>query len=328
MKAFVLRSYGSPDALELTTLDRPVPGRGDVLVRVRATSVQPYDWHLMRGEPRVSRLMGGPLGVRRPKISILGADVAGQVEAVGEGVTEFRPGDEVYAMSKQGGFGQYALVRADELAPKPENLTFEQAAAVPLAANTALIALRDRAPVQPGQSVLVIGASGGVGTFGVQIAKAFGAQVTGVCGPRNVDLVRSIGADDVVNYAKEDFTRRGRRYDVVLDCAGSHSALACRRVMTRKGTYVVVGGKGGRWLRPMPHVVAAPLLSLFVSQTMTTADVVGCTENKRNLLALTELIEAGKVTPVIDRTYPFEEIPAAVRYQEMGHASGKVVVKI
>lgn len=328
MKAFVLRSYGSPDALELTTLDRPVPGRGEVLVRVRATSVQPYDWHLMRGEPRVSRLMGGPLGPRRPKISILGADVAGQVEEVGAGVTGFRPGDEVYAMSKQGGFGQYALVPADELAPKPENLTFEQAAAVPLAANTALIALRDRAGVKPGQSVLVVGASGGVGTFAVQLAKAFGAQVTGVCGPRNVGLVRSIGADDVVDYAKEDFTRRGRRYDVVVDCAGSHSALACRRVMTRKGTYVVVGGRGGRWLQPVPHVLGALLLSPFVPQTMTGADVVACTENRRNLLALTELIEAGQVTPVIDRTYPFEEIPAAVRYQEMGHSSGKVVVTL
>ncbi|MGI5268564.1 NAD(P)-dependent alcohol dehydrogenase [Nonomuraea sp. CA-218870] len=328
MKAFVLRSYGSPDALELTTVDRPVPGRGDVLVRVRATSVQPFDWHLMRGEPRVSRLMGGPLGPRRPKIAILGADVAGQVEAVGEGVTGFGPGDEVYAMSKQGGFGQYALVPAAELAPKPENLTFEQAAAVPLAANTALIALRDRARVRPGQSVLVIGASGGVGTFAVQLAKAFGAHVTGVCGPRNVGLVRSIGADEVVDYAKEDFTRLGRRYDVVLDCAGSHSALACRRVMTRKGTYVVIGGKGGRWLRPMPHVVAAPLVSPFVSQTMTTADVIGCTENRRNLLALTELIESGQVTPVIDRTYAFAEIPAALRRSEAGHASGKIVVTV
>ncbi|MFG1947678.1 NAD(P)-dependent alcohol dehydrogenase [Nonomuraea sp. NPDC048826] len=328
MKAFVLRSYGSPDALELTTVDRPVPGPGDVLVRVRAVSVQPADWHLMRGQPYLARLIPGPLGLRRPKVTVLGADLAGEVEAVGAGVTGFSPGDPVYAMPEQGGFAEYALVPAAELAPKPENLTFEEAAAVPLAANTALIALRDQARVQPGHRVLVIGASGGVGTFAVQLAKAFGAHVTGVCGPRNVEMVRSIGADEVVNYAKEDFTRQDSRYDVIVDNAGSHSALACRRVMTRKGVYVVIGGKAGRWVQPMGHFLGAPALSPFVSQKMTAVDVIGCTENRRNLLQLTELIESGKVIPVIDRVYPFAEIPAALRYSEAGHAAGKIVATV
>jgi NADPH:quinone reductase-like Zn-dependent oxidoreductase len=326
MKAFVLRSYGSPDVLELTDLDRPVPARDEVLVRVRATSVQPFDWHLMRGQPNVARLMGGPLGLRRPKIDILGADLAGQVEAVGGDVTEFRPGDEVYAMSKRDGFSQYACVKAAELAPKPKNLTFEQAAAVPLAANTALIALQGR--VQPGMRVLVDGASGGVGTFAVQLAKAFGAKVTGVCGSRNVDLVRSIGADEVIDYSKQDFTLLGQRYDIMLDIAGSHSVIACRQVLTRKGIYVVIGGKGGRWIQPAGHMMAAAVISPFVSQTMASADVVACTENKRNLMTLTELIEDGKVTPVIDRTYSFKEIPEAIRYQEEGHSSGKVVITV
>ncbi|MFI6601459.1 NAD(P)-dependent alcohol dehydrogenase [Nonomuraea sp. NPDC050536] len=323
MKAFVLRSYGSPEVLDLTDIDKPVPGEDEVLVRVRATSVQPYDWHFMRGEPYVARLMGGGPGLRKPRIAILGADVAGVVEAVGKDVTEFRPGDEVFAMPKQGGFAEYVCVREGELARKPKNLSFEQAAAVPLAAGTALLGLRD---VQPGQRVLVNGASGGVGTFAVQIAKAFGAEVTGVCGTRNVDLVRSIGADEVIDYTKEDFTRNGRRYDLLLDIAGSRSGPACRRVLTPKGTHVVVGGPAGRWLQPVGHVFSTLAVSPFVSQRTFMADVVRCTENKQNLVTLTEFIEDGKVTPVIDRSYPFEEIPAAIRYQEEGHASGKVVI--
>jgi NADPH:quinone reductase-like Zn-dependent oxidoreductase len=324
MKAFVLRSYGSPDVLELAQLDQPVPARDEVLVRVRATSVQPFDWHLMRGQPYIARLMGGPLGLRGPKIRILGGDLAGQVEAVGEDVTGFRPGDEVYAMSEGGGFAEYACVKAAELVRKPKNLTFEQAAAVPLAADTALIALKDR--VRPGTRVLVDGASGGVGTFAVQLAKAFGATVTGVCGSRNVDLVRSIGADEVVDYTKQDFTQLGQRYDLLLDIAGSHSPHACRQALTRKGTYVVIGGKAGRWLQPAGHRIAALALSPFVSQTMATADVIGYPENRQILTTITELIEDGKVTPVIDRTYPFEKIPDAIRYQEEGHSSGKVVI--
>ncbi|MGC5013342.1 NAD(P)-dependent alcohol dehydrogenase [Streptosporangium sp. DT93] len=328
MKAFVLRSYGSPDVLELTEIDTPVPADDEVLVRVRATSVQPYDWHLMRGEPYIARLMGNGLGLRTPKFGVLGADLAGQVEAVGRNVTAFRPGDEVFGMPKRGGFAEYACVREGELAPKPKNLSFEQAAAVPLAALTALLGLRDAGRVRPGQRVLVNGASGGVGTFAVQLAKAFGAEVTAVCGTRNVELVRSLGADEVVDYTAEDFTRNGRRHDLVLDIAGSRPGSAYRRVLTRTGTCAVVGGPGGRWLQPVGHVLSALAVSAFVPQRTVLVDVVRSTENKRNLLTLTELVEDGRLTPVIDRRYPFEEIPAAVGYQERGHASGKVVVTV
>ncbi|MGW0805053.1 NAD(P)-dependent alcohol dehydrogenase [Nonomuraea sp. NPDC002799] len=326
MKAFVLHRYGPPSALDLTDLPKPVPRDDEVLVRVRATSVQPYDWHLMRGEPYVARMMSGGPGLRRPSIAILGADLAGVVEAVGKGVTGFGPGDEVYAMSKQGGFAEYACVPAAELAPKPANLTFEEAAAVPMAANTALLAVRDEGQVRPGHRVLVNGASGGVGTFAVQLAKAFGAHVTGVCGPKNVDLVRSIGADEVVDYTKEDFTRAGQRYDVVVDSAGSRSGSACRRVLTADGVHVIVGGPSSRWLKPIGRMIATIAAGPFVSQRIARADVVRCQDNRRNLITLTELIESGKVTPVLDRSYPFEEIPSAVRYQEEGHAAGKVVI--
>ncbi|MEU7002781.1 NAD(P)-dependent alcohol dehydrogenase [Nonomuraea sp. NPDC046570] len=328
MKAFVLRSFGSPDVLDLTDIDQPVPGDDEVLVRVRATSVQPYDWHLMRGEPFIARLMGGGPGLRKPKISILGADISGEVEAVGKDVTEFRPGDEVFAMPKQGGFAKYACVRESELAPKPKNLSFEQAAAVPMAAGTALLGLRDEGRIQPGQRVLINGASGGVGTFAVQIAKAFDAQVTGVCSTRNADLVRSIGADEVVDYTKEDFTRRGQHYDLLLDIAGSRPGSACRRVLTPKGIYVAVGGPGSRWLQPVGHVFSALAMSPFVSQRMVIADVVRCVQNRQNLMTLTHFIEDGRITPVIDRCYPFEEIPAAIRYMEQGHAPGKVVIMV
>jgi NADPH:quinone reductase-like Zn-dependent oxidoreductase len=328
MKAFVLRSYGTADNLALAEIDKPVPGDDEVLIRIRATSVQPADWHLMRGEPYAARLLPGPLGLRKPSISILGADIAGQVEAVGDDVTEFQPGDEVFAMPKGGGFAEYICVKESELAPKPKNLTYEQAASVPLAANTALIALRDVGRIQPGQKVLVNGASGGVGTFAVQLAKAFGAHVTGVCSTRNVALVKSLGADEVIDYTKEDFTRNGRRYDLLLDNAGSRSGSACRRVLTRKGIFVLIGGQAGRWLQPMGHMLSTLSAGPFVSQRIGMADVIACTENKRNLMALTEFIESGKVTPVIDRTYSFEEIPAAVKYQEEGHAQGKVVIAI
>ncbi|MFC4529900.1 NAD(P)-dependent alcohol dehydrogenase [Sphaerisporangium dianthi] len=328
MRAFVLRSYGSPDVLELTDMDKPVPGDDEALVRVRATSVQPYDWHHMRGEPYVARLMGGSVGLRGPKLAILGADVAGQVEAVGKNVKGFRPGDEVYAMPLQGGFSEYVCVREDKLAPKPKNLTYEQAAAVPMAAMTALLGLRDAGRIQPGHEVLVNGASGGVGTFAVQIARALGAKVTGVCSTRNVELVRTIGADEVIDYTKEDFTRNGRRYDLLLDNAGSRSGSACRRVLTRKGACVVVGGRPGRWLQPAAHAFSTLALSPFVSQRMAIADVVHCEEPKRNLMTLTGLIEDGRVTPVVDRCYPFEEIPAAIGYVEEGHAPGKVVITV
>ena len=328
MKAFVLRSYGSADVLDRTDLDKPVPADDEVLVRVHATSVNPYDWHGMRGEPYVARLIPGTLGLRGPKLSILGADVAGQVEAVGKAVTEFRPGDDVFALLEQGGFAEFVCVPQALLAPKPKNLSYEQAAAVPLAAVTALVALRDQGRLQPGQTVLVNGASGGVGTFAVQIARALGATVTAVCGARNVDLVRSIGADKVIDYGTTDFTRSGKRYDLLLDIAGSRSASACRRVLTPGGTLVAVGGQAGRWLQPAGHVAAVLAAGLFASQRIVLADVVGCTAKKQCLMTLTELIEDGKVTPVIDRRYDFEEIPAAVRYQEEGHAPGKVVVAV
>jgi NADPH:quinone reductase-like Zn-dependent oxidoreductase len=323
-----LRSYGSPDVLELTEMDTPVPADDEVLVRVRATSVNPYDWHNMRGEPYIARLMPGGLGLRNPKLGILGCDMAGQVEAAGKDVTEFRPGDDVFALLEQGGFAEYVSVREGLLAPMPKNLSYEQAAAVPMAAVTALLGLRDEGRIQPGQKVLVNGASGGVGTFAVQIARAFGAKVAGVCGTRNVDLVRSIGADEVIDYSTEDFTRNGQRYDLLLDIAGSRSVSACRRVLTPKGALVVVGGPAGRWLQPAGRMLSALAVAPMVSQRVAMADAVACREKKQNLLALTGFIEDGKVTPVIDRRYPFEEIPAAVRLQEEGHASGKVVVAV
>jgi NADPH:quinone reductase-like Zn-dependent oxidoreductase len=328
MEAFVLHSYGSPDRLVRASIARPAPAENEVLVRVRATSVNPYDWHTMRGEPRVARLMPGGLGLRKPTIHILGADVAGTVVATGANVTEFHPGDEAFALVKGGGFAEYVCVRQDELAPKPRNLTFEQAAAVPLAASTALLGLRDEGRVQPGQKVLINGASGGVGTFAVQIARAFGADVTAVCSTRNVDLVRSIGADDVIDYTTEDFTRSGRRFDLLLDIAGGHSAVACRRVLARKGTHVVIGGPAGRWLQPAGHAFSVLAMSPFLSQRMALVDLVRSTETKKNLMTLTQFIEDGAITPVVDRSYPFEEIPAAVRYQESGHATGKVVVSV
>ncbi|NEE01469.1 NAD(P)-dependent alcohol dehydrogenase [Phytoactinopolyspora halotolerans] len=328
MKAFVLSSYGPPDAFRLADVEMPVPGDHEVLVKIRATSVQPYDWHHMRGEPYVARLMPGTLGLRRPKIRILGADIAGHVEAVGPRVTEFRPGDQVFALLKQGGFAEYVSVPEHELAPMPRNLSFEQAAAVPLAANTALLGLRDQGRIQPGQSVLINGASGGVGTFAVQIAQAFGAKVTGVCSTRNIDVVKSLGADDIVDYTTTDFTRTGRRYDLLLDIAGGHSARACRRVLDRTGSLVLVGGPAGRWVQPVGHIFSMLAVAPFASQRMLVTMVDRCKENKRNLATLTELIEDGQVTPMIDRQYSFDEIPAAVAYQEQGHAAGKVVVTV
>jgi NADPH:quinone reductase-like Zn-dependent oxidoreductase len=328
MRAFVLRAYGSSDRLVAEDLPRPVPAGNEVLVAVRATSINPYDWHTMRGEPRVARLMGGNLGLRKPKLTILGADVAGTVISVGDRATEFSPGDEVYALVSGGGFGEYVCVAESELAPKPKNLSFEQAAAVPLAASTALLGLRDEGRIEPGQRVLINGASGGVGTFAVQIAKAMGAEVTGVCGTRNVDLIRSIGADDVIDYTKEDFTRRTRHYDLLLDIAGSRSARVARKVLMRKGTYVVVGGQAGRWIQPAGHAFSVLALSPFVPQRMALADLARSKERKHNLMTLTGLIEDGTMTPVIDRSYAFADLPAAVRYQEAGHAPGKVVVSM
>jgi NADPH:quinone reductase-like Zn-dependent oxidoreductase len=328
MRAFVVHSFGSPDGLSLTEVDKPVPAGDEVLVRVLATSVNPYDWHYLRGEPRIARVMPGGLGLRRPSLRILGGDMAGQVSSVGADVAGFRPGDDVFALLRQGGFAEYVSVPASLLAPKPKNLSYEQAAAVPMAAVTAMVGLRDQGRLQPGQTVLINGASGGVGTFAVQIARALGATVTGVCSARNADLVRSIGADEVIDYGTTEFTRAGRRYDLILDIAGSRSASACRRALTPRGTLVVVGGQAGRWLQPAGHTFAAVALGALVPQRMVMADVIGFAPKKETLVALTELIEAGQVTPVIDRRYEFADLPAAVRYQEEGHAPGKVVVAI
>jgi len=329
MKAFVLRSYGSPDHLDLTAVDTPVPAADEVLVRVRATCVNPYDWHHMRGEPRIARLMPGTLGLRAPKLRILGSDIAGQVEAAGRDVTGFRPGDDVFALLERGGgFAEYVSVPERLLARKPGNLSYEQAAAVPMAAVTALLGLRDVARTEPGQQVLVNGASGGVGTFAVQIARALGASADAVCGSPNADLVRSIGADDVIDYAREDFTRSGRRYDVLLDVAGSRPVSACRRVLAPRGTLVLIGGPAGRWLQPAGHMFSSLAMAPLVPQRIAIADTVSCAAKKQVLMTLTTLIEDGKVTPVIGRTYPFGDIAEAVRYQEQGHVPGKVVVTI
>ena len=328
MKAFVLRSYGSPDYLELTDVDEPVPGDDEVLVRVGATSVNPYDWHQMRGQPYVARLMPGGMGLRGPKLSILGCDLAGRVEAAGQNVTGFGPGDEVFALLPQGCFAEYVSVPQSLLAYKPKNLSYEQAAAVPMAAITAMLSLRDAARLQPGQTVLVNGASGGVGTFAVQIARALGANVTAVCSAPNAGLVRSLGAAEVVDYTTTDFTRHEQRYDLLLDIAGSRRVRACRRALKPEGTFIAVGGPAGRWLQPAGHMFAALALAPLVSQRVVMTDTVRCTHKKENLVTLTELFEDGKVTPVIGRTYPFGDIPAAIRHQEQGHARGKIVVTV
>ncbi len=328
MKAFVVRAYGSPDDLELADVATPVPGDDEVLVRVRATSVQPYDWHLLRGEPRIARLIPGLLGLRRPGIEILGADIAGEVAAVGRDVTGFAPGDAVFALVAGGGFAEYACVPAADLAPLSRTLSFEQAAAVPLAGITALLAVRDDGRLQSGQRVLVNGASGGVGTFAVQLAVAMGAEVTGVCSGRNADLVRELGAADVVDHTTTDVTSGGRTFDLVVDIAGGHSARAFRRVLTHDGALVVVGGPAGRWLQPAGHTFAALALGPFVSQRIVVTDVVGGKHRRANLLTLTDYLDDGRVVPVIDRRYPFAELPDALRYSEEGHARGKVVVTL
>ncbi|MEV4473804.1 NAD(P)-dependent alcohol dehydrogenase [Nonomuraea sp. NPDC049504] len=325
MKAWVLRRYGSPDVLDLTDLDRPAPGPGEVLVQVKAASVQPWDWHLMRGEPLMARLVG-PLGLRRPHLSVLGADVSGVVVAAGEGVTEFAPGDEVWSMPEGGGFAEYVTISADKVARKPHHLSFAEAAAVPLAAMTALLAIRDHAKVRPGHRMLVNGASGGVGTFAVQLAKAYGAHVTAVCGGRNADLMRTLGADEVIDYAKEDFTRGGRPYDSLLFIAGNRKFRECRRVLRPKGVCVLIGGSPGRWVQPMGQLIGTIAASALVSQRAVVANVVGCPDIRRNLDELAGLMEDGKVRPVIDSTYAFDELRPAMRYQEEGHATGKVVL--
>ncbi len=323
MKAIVQDKYGSPDDVrELEDIDRPVVKDDDVLVRVHAAAVSIGDWHVLRGTPYIIRLAG--YGLRRPKISVRGTDVAGKVEAVGRNVKPFQPGDEVFGWCK-GGFAEYACAGEDNFLPKPPNLTFEQAAAVGDSAFTALDALRDQGKVQPGQRVLINGASGGVGTFAVQIAKSFGAHVTGVCSTRNLDMVRSIGADQVSDYTQEDFTQGGQRYDLMLDLVGSRSLSDCRRALTPRGTYVLVGVSDfGRWFG-LARTIRVLSLSPFVRQRMRAFIV---TANREDLVVLKELVEAGKVTPVIDRRYELSEVPEALRYQGEGHAQGKIVITV
>ena len=323
MKAIVQAKYGSPDVLELQDIEKPVVKDDEVLVRVRAASANPADWHFMRGLPYIMRPQAG-LG--KPKNGVLGRDIAGQVEAVGKDVTGFRPGDEVFGNPEAGGFAEYTAVSEGALGLKPANLTFEQAAAVPLAALTALQGLRDEGQVQPEHKVLIIGASGGVGTFAVQIAKSFGADVTGVCSTRNVELVRSLGADHVIDYTQEDFTQSGQKYDLIFQLAGTRSPVGLRLALTPKGTLVLSSGEsGGRWIGPVDRIVKAVVLSPFVSQKLGTFLMK---PTRDDLQFLKELIEAGKVTPVIDRTYPLSEVPEAIRYLEEGHARGKVVVTV
>ncbi len=323
MKAIVYRRYGSPDVLELRQADTPVVDDDDVLVKVHAASVNPYDWHYVTGLPYVSRL---EFGLAKPKIPGPGADVAGRVEAVGHSVKRFRYGDEVFGETDDGGtFAEYAVLPESGLVTKPANLTFEQAAAVPMASLTALQGLR-KGRIREGQQVLVNGASGGVGTFAVQLASWFGAQVTGVCSTKNTDLVRSLGAAHVVDYTRDDFTRGDRRYDLILDLVGNHRPSRCRRVLNRDGVYVASFGRPDRvWFGPMTRLIGLFALAPFVSQKLT---VFRQRVNVEDLDLVRELIEAGKVTPVIDRSYPLSEVPDAIRYLGGGHARGKVVITV
>ena len=317
MKAIVYYKYGSPDVLELKEVEKPNPRDHEVLVKIYAASANAADWHLMRAEPFLARLENGLL---KPKNTKLGADVAGRVEAVGRNVTQFQAGDDVFGgmpLNELGSFAEYVCAPEELLALKPTRLTFEQAAAVPLAAFTALQGLRDKGQIQPGQKVLINGASGGVGTFAVQIAKSFGTEVTGVCSTRNLDLVRSIGADHAIDYTQEDFTRNGQRYDLIFDAVGNRSVSDLNRALNPNGICAVAG------FTSLSRLFQVMFLGGKKIGLMATAK-----ENKKDLVFIKELLEAGKVVPVIDRTYPFLEVPEAIRYLETGHAQGKVVIAV
>ena len=323
MKAIVQDRYGSADVLEFRDIEEPMVGENDVLVRVHAAGCGPDVWHLMTGKPYMARLA---IGLRTPKLPVLGWDVAGTVDTVGANVTGIEPGDEVMGTTK-GSFAELAIAKAEDLVPKPARLSFEEAGALPISGITALRAIRDEAKVQPGQTVLVIGAAGGVGSLTMQIAKAYGATVTAVCSTSKEDLVRSIGADHVIDYTREDFTDGSRRWDVIIDSAGRRPLRQLRRALTPKGTLVVVGGDGGgRWTGGFFRgMLRAPVVSLFVGQRLRGL----ATKVKReDLIALTKLVEAGTVRPVIDRTYPLIEAPDAIRYLEEGHARGKIVITV
>lgn len=323
MRAIVYREYGPPDVLNLEEVQKPTPKDDEVLVKVHAASANAADWHLMRADPFLVRVMG--FGLLRPKNGLLGADISGRIEAVGRNVTQFQPGDEVFGDlfgRGLGGFAEYACATEDALASKPANVSFEEAAAVPLAAVTALQGLRYKGQVQPGQKVLINGASGGVGTFAVQIAKTFGAEVTGVCSTAKLDMVRSIGADHVIDYTKEDFTRNGQHYDLILAANGYHPISDYKRALTPNGTYVMTGGSGAQMLQAM---TLGPVMSITGTKTM---GYLSMKHNKEDLVFMRKLLEGGEITPIIDRTYPLSEVPEAIRYLEEGHARGKVVITV
>jgi NADPH:quinone reductase-like Zn-dependent oxidoreductase len=325
MKAITYCDYGIAN-LKLDEIEKPTPNDDQILVKVRAASVNPYDWHFIEGTPKIMRMMG--VGLRKPKDTRLGVDFAGTVEAVGKNVTQFKPGDDVFG-GKGGAFAEYVCRRAEgAVALKPANITFEQAASVNIAGITALQAVRDKGKVQPGQKVLINGASGGVGTFAVQIAKSLGADVTGVCSTRNVDLVRSLGADHVIDYTKEDFTKTDQRYDVILDNVPNHSLSECRQILNPNGKYVMIGGGGpndNRWVGPFGRVIHTLVLSPFINQKM---GMMMADPSSKDLAMLGEMMQAGKLKAVIDRTYKLSEVPDAIRYLEEGHARGKVVITV
>ena len=322
MQAIVYRCYGSSDVLGFEGIRKPMPADDEVLVKVAAAAVNPLDWHFMRGTPYLLRLMAG---VGAPDFTGLGVDFAGTVESVGSDVTRFKPGDEVFGGSN-GAFAEYIIVGGEgALALKPANVTFEQAASAPIAAITALQALRDLGKLEPGQNVLINGASGGVGTFAVQIAKSFGAEVTGVCSTRNVEMVRAIGADHVIDYTQDDYTESGEHYDLILDMVGNHSLSVNRKVLAPDGTFVIVGGGRGNWLGPMMGPIKALMLSPFVDQefVMILAEM-----RADDLAILGDLMQAGTVTPIIDSRYPLSEVAAALEHSEEGHARGKIIIEV
>jgi NADPH:quinone reductase-like Zn-dependent oxidoreductase len=322
VRAIVQDGYCGPEELRLEELPKPEVGDDEILVEVKASSVNPFDWHAMRGEPAFARLL---VGLRRPKVPIRGLDVAGVVEAVGASVTEFRPGDEVFGHRPRA-FAEYVTGKEDRFVKKPASLSFEEAAAIPVAGMTALQGLRDKGGIQADQKVLITGASGGVGSFAVQIAKSFGAEVTGVCSTPNLELVRSLGADHVIDYTKEDFTTSGKRYDLIVYAAGTHSLRECRRVLTPNGTFVGVGSsKTSNFFSVLMGFALPHVMSRFTGQTFATYLTNG---NKADLVFLAKLVEEGKLRPVVGRTYPLEQTPAAIAYQELGHARGKVIITV
>jgi len=322
MQAVTYTCYGGPEVLVVAGIEKPTPAAGEVLVRVRRAAVNPLDWHFMRGSPYVMRFGSGLGAPDRPR---LGVDFAGTVEAVGEGVTRFQPGDAVFG-GRFGAFAEYLTVRADgPLVPMPSNLDFEQAAGVPIAALTALQALRDKGGVQPGQKVLINGASGGVGTFAVQIAKAMGAEVTGVCSTRNVELVRSLGADHVIDYTQADYTGSGERWDVIVDNVGNHPLLANRSALTEDGRYVMVGGPSGDWFGPVLRPLRAMLINPFVEQELL---MLMARQSAADLRTLADGLASGQLTTVIDRRFALGEIADAIRYSESGRARGKIIIEV